>query len=150
MAGITLELNAQATLGALRKAVAQLENPQPMFNDMGEYLLRSHSTRFKQQQTPDGQPWTPLSPRYKKQKKKNADRILFLDGYLANTLRYQTSPSELQFGSNRPYAALMHFGGVVQTGKGQANHPSREFLGVSERDAQRLNKIALKYLQAAF
>lgn len=114
MAGATLELDSLAVTDALGRAIAVLRDPQRIQIDMGEYLLRAHILRFAAQVSPDGVPWAPLSPRYQKRKKKNRDRILFLDGYLANTMRYQVMGGELLFGSNRPYAALMHFGGEVQ------------------------------------
>lgn len=115
MAGATLiELDNADVLSATRKALQVLENPQLMFQDMGEYLLTSHIARFAAQVSPDGTPWAPLSPRYLKRKKKNRDKILILDGYLLNTMRYQADQFGLLFGSNRPYAALMHFGGEVK------------------------------------
>lgn len=111
---ITQEFDNAEALAALKQVQAKAGDSAPLLRDIGEYLMLTHNQRFKAQQSPEGTPWAPLSPRYQKRKKKNADRILFLDGYLANTLRYQVGNNELQFGSDRPYAALMHFGGQVK------------------------------------
>jgi phage gpG-like protein len=46
-------------------------------------------------------------------KKKNQNRILVFEGRLMNNRRYQVGESELQFGSNEPYAAIQHFGGEI-------------------------------------
>jgi phage gpG-like protein len=81
---------------------------------MGEHLMIVHRERFARQAAPDGTPWQALSPRYLRRKKKNKGKMLQLEGYLANTLRYQISPNELLFGSNRPYAAIHQFGGEIQ------------------------------------
>ena len=121
MAGATLEFDNQVVLEAIRQAVEVMNSPETMHRDMGEYLLRAHFLRFAAQRAPDGTPWTPLSPRYQRRKPKNRDKILILDGYLMNTLRYQTDPEGLEVGSNRPYAALMHFGGTVQRQARQAS-----------------------------
>ncbi len=113
MAGVTLEFDSQHVLAAINAAAEAMGNPAPMLRDMGEYLMIAHDARFASQTAPDGTPWQALSPRYLKRKRKNKDRILFLDGYLANTLRYQVGAGELVFGSNRPYAAIQHFGGEI-------------------------------------
>ncbi|MCY1366751.1 phage virion morphogenesis protein [compost metagenome] len=114
MAGVTLEFASQAVLAVINEAAEAMGNPDPMLRDMGEYLLIAHDARFASQTAPDGTPWQALSPRYQRRKRKNQDRILVLDGYLANTLRYQVGGGELVFGSNRPYAAIQHFGGEIQ------------------------------------
>lgn len=114
MAGVTLEFASQAVLTVITEAAEAMGNPDPMLRDMGEYLLIAHDARFASQTAPDGTPWQALSPRYQRRKRKNQDKILVLDGYLANTLRYQVGGGELVFGSNRPYAAIQHFGGTIQ------------------------------------
>lgn len=114
MAGATLEFDSAAALAVINEAAQTMGNPEPMLRDMGEYLMIAHDARFASQTAPDGTPWTPLSPRYRRRKRKNQDKILQLDGYLANTLRYQVGGNELVFGSNRPYAAIQHFGGEIQ------------------------------------
>lgn len=114
MSGATLEFDNRKVLDSINAAAEAMGNPEPMLRDMGEYLMIAHDARFASQTAPDGTPWTPLSPRYQRRKKKNQDKILVLDGYLMNTLRYQVGGGELVFGSNRPYAAIQHFGGEIQ------------------------------------
>lgn len=114
MAGATIEFDSRQVLAALQGAIAVLRSPDALLRDMGEYLLLAHDARFASQTAPDGTPWQALSPRYLKRKPKNKDRILRLDGYLMNTLRYQLDGSSLLFGSDRPYAAIQHFGGEIQ------------------------------------
>ncbi|WP_430318053.1 phage virion morphogenesis protein [Pseudomonas nitroreducens] len=114
MSGITIEFDSARVMQSLQSAVDLLQNPAPMFKDMGEYMRFALDVRFETKTAPDGTPWQALSPAYLKRKKKNQDKILVLDGYLRNELRYQSSENELLVGSNRPYAAIHHFGGEIQ------------------------------------
>ena len=113
MAGVTLEFDAVAALAVVNEAAAALADPAPMLRDIGEFLLIAHDQRFASQASPDGTPWQALSPAYLKRKKKNRDKILVLDGFLKNTLRYQVNNNELLFGTNRIYGAMMHVGGSI-------------------------------------
>lgn len=114
MAGATLEFDYKDALTAINKVAAATGDTAPLLRSMGEYLIIVHIIRFDSQTAPDGTKWQALSPRYLKQKKKNKDKILTLDGYLKNTKRYQVNDGELIFGSNRPYAAIQHFGGEIK------------------------------------
>lgn len=113
MAGVRLEYDAAAVLSRLNVIAAVLDDPQRMLREMGEELLDSTRQRFNSQTAPDGSAWEPLKPAYQRRKKKNADRILVLDGYLKNLLRYQVTRDELVLGSDRPYAAIHQFGGTI-------------------------------------
>lgn len=113
MTGARIEFDHKEALAVITQAVAALNDPQPMFKDIGGYLMMAHRQRFDQQVSPDGIAWQALSPRYLKRKKKNRDKILRLDGRLANDLRYQNSDTELLFGSNMAYAAIHQFGGTI-------------------------------------
>ena len=114
MAGATLEYSYKEALTVINKIAAAVGDTDPLLRNMGEYLIRSHYIRFNEQTAPDGTKWQALSPRYLKQKRKNKDKILTLDGYLKNTLRYLVQAGQLLFGSNRPYAAIQHFGGDIK------------------------------------
>lgn len=113
MAGATLEFDAAGALAVINEAALAMGNPETMLRDIGEYLLIAHDRRFASQTAPDGTPWQPLSPAYQRRKRKNPDKILVLDGYLKNTLRYQVRGDELVFGTNRKYGAIHHFGGEI-------------------------------------
>lgn len=114
MAGATLEFDAAGALAVINEAVQAMGRPEALLHDIGEFLMIAHDQRWAAQVAPDGSPWQALSPAYQKRKRKNRDKILVLDGYLKNTLRYQVSGAELLFGTNRPYAAIHHFGGAIE------------------------------------
>lgn len=149
MTGITYTLDV-AALDAVKRLNRSISNPAPLLRDIGEYLMIAHMRRFATQTSPEGTPWQPLSPEYQKSKKKNKNRILYLDGYLANLLRYQLQgDNELLFGSDRVYAAIHHFGGQI-TRKGKTwNMPARPFVGVSDSENTEIAQITMDYLQSA-
>jgi phage virion morphogenesis protein len=162
MTGVTYQFDNKAVLRQLNATAAVLGTPDPILRDMGGYLMEAHRLRFAAQQTPDGKPWTPLSPRYKARKEKNKDKILILRGHMMETLRYQIDAEGLLFGSDRIYAALMHFGGIIKrtsrkkkstsaddAAKGGAVFPARPFVGTSAEDDEELLAIAKRHMEAA-
>ena len=114
MAGVTIDIDDRQVLevlellGRLDAGARDLTEP---FTDFGEHLLNSHRERWARQESPDGTPWAPLDPKY--QARKNADKILVLEGILRDTLHYEAGPGELLFGTNAPYGAIHQFGGDI-------------------------------------
>lgn len=113
MAGVKVVITSDVAqkLGALMQGV---EHPAELFGQINEYLLRSTRARFKTQSSPSGVAWAPLSPAYQKQKRRNSNRVLTLNGYLQGTLRGQHSDQGLTFGSDRVYAAIQQLGGTIK------------------------------------
>ncbi|MFC1025381.1 phage virion morphogenesis protein [Pasteurella multocida] len=160
MNGVKIEINTVQLSKILNQAMKTLANPKAMFAEMGEELLSIHRIRFLQQQSPDGTPWQPLSEEYKQSKRKNPDKILTLDGHLSETLRYQVSNDGVEFGSDRVYAAIHHFGGSIQPKTAHALHvggrffknvtiPARPWLGISEKDQAEMLNIARHHIKNA-
>lgn len=114
MSGVTLTFDAQDALNRLWDARTEMMRPAPLLRSMGERLLEFHQQRFTEQTSPEGVPWQELSARYRKHKRKNADKVLTRDGYLHNTLRWQVNADELLFGTNRVYGAIHQFGGTIE------------------------------------
>ncbi|WP_420553984.1 phage virion morphogenesis protein [Neptuniibacter marinus] len=114
MTGVKLEYNANVVQVRINNAINQLEKPAPLFAIINEYLLQAHRQRFKEQRSPAGVPWAPLSPRYKRRKHRNQNKILALRGHLQGTLRGQYDNEGLEFGTNRIYGAIHQFGGDIK------------------------------------
>lgn len=130
---------------ALNQLIKQGQNLEPAFRDIGEHLLESHEQRFNDQQEPDGTPWQPLSSKTvaRKIKAHQSDKILRGYGTLADTLNYQISKNQLQFGSPMEYAATHQFG------RDNANIPARPFLGLSSDDNNEVLDILRSHLSKA-
>lgn len=148
-AHIRFDSNADNVEKRLRNMIKATENPgKTAYKDVGEYLLRIHHERFKQQETPDGQPWEALSEKYKNSPRKlssrrGADKILMLKSYLDKELRYQAGDDELLFGTDAPCGATHQFGDKDR------NIPARPYLGLSKDDEEEIRHIMSLYLHDA-
>lgn len=114
----------------LRALVDAGEDLEPAFIDIGEGLLNSTHDRWEQQVDPEGNAWEPLDPKYQARKKKNADKVLVLEGFMRDTLAYNTSRQSMEMGTNLIQGATHQFGDE------ERGIPAREYLGVSEDDEQ--------------
>lgn len=103
--------------------------------DIGEGLLLSHRDRWDAQETPEGEPWAPLSEKYRARKPRHADEVLRLNDDLRDTLDYQVDPQALYFGTPLEYGAAHQFG------REESNLPERPYLGLSEEDKQSVLEI---------
>ncbi|MGY3994103.1 phage virion morphogenesis protein [Aeromonas veronii] len=108
--------------------------------DIGEVLLLSHRDRWDVQENPEGEPWAPLSEKYRARKPRHADEILRLNDDLRDTLDYQVDPQALYFGTPMVYGAAHQFG------RPEINLPERRVLGLSEGDKQSVLETLEGYL----
>ncbi len=145
MAGIRLKfsINDQAIQRALKKLERAGGQMEPAFRDIGEALLNSTRERFATQQAPDGSPWAPLSPKTRRRKRRNKNKILTLEGDLKDLLRYQASDDQVELGSDRIYAAPQQLGDIKR------NIPARPFLGLSNDDQTEVLEIIQDHLNRA-
>ncbi len=116
-----------------------------LHQDIGEYLQLSARGRFDAQVDPEGNPWTPLSPRYarRKARKGGGEEILVLSTFLRDQLAYQADSDGLEFGTNRIYGPTHQFGDPDR------NIPARPFLGLSDEDETEILNLALEHLRDA-
>ncbi|WP_288729059.1 phage virion morphogenesis protein [uncultured Aeromonas sp.] len=108
--------------------------------DIGEGLLLSHRDRWDAQESPEGEPWAPLSEKYRARKPRHADEVLRLNDDLRDTLDYQVDPQTLYFGTPMVYGAAHQFG------RPEINLPERRVLGLSEGDKQSVLETLEGYL----
>lgn len=141
---IAVEYDDARIRAALEGLTKRLGNLQPVFQDVGEYLLLAHDQRFRDQTSPEGDPWVALSEDYRSRKKRNQDRILVLDDILGATLRYQAGDKGLEFGTDRIYAATHQFG------RDEADIPARPFLGLAPADEEETLRLIEEHLAEVF
>jgi phage virion morphogenesis protein len=142
---ITAE-NADEIRGQLNRLISKGQNLIPVFQDIGEMLLISHDQRFRDQVSPDGQPWEPLSPKYQERKEKHQDTILTLNSILSGQLSYAATNSDLFFGTNTEYGAIHQFGGSEGMRPSNAAIPARPWLGITDEDTQEIFEILGDFL----
>lgn len=145
MAGVKIKIDFDRTLvsSALDRAMQLLGDVRPIMADIGEALDISHRQRFRDQVSPAGVPWAPLSPAYAKRKTNQKAGVLTLSGDLGNKLIPQPSSTGLLFGTDRKYGAPHQFGYPVR------NIPARPWLGVSDADAKEIVAITQDHLNDA-
>lgn len=83
----------------------------------GEYLVRSTRDRAAREVDPSGNPWAPLSPRYKKLKDKKRPGVPMLkfdNHMIGDQLAHQVVGHDLFVGTNAKYGAAHHFGATIQ------------------------------------
>lgn len=139
---VTLTVEDEGVVNRLQQLLAQTGDLRPAFRDIGAYLLRAERARFAAQTDPQGRPWAPLSPVTVARKRKNKGLKLVLDGYLKDTMRYQITPTSIEFGTDRKYGATHQFGarkgefGATRRGGPipWGDIPARPFLGLSGAD----------------
>jgi phage virion morphogenesis protein len=143
-AAFTLDIDDDKLRRALAALVARGADLTPLFRNWGEAMLKQHESRWKDQVSPDGTPWAPLSPEYAARKalKRPSAGTLTYDEHLRR-LHYNASRDTLEFGSERVYAATHEYGAP------ERGIPPRPFLGVSDSDREALLDIAGDYFAAA-
>jgi phage virion morphogenesis protein len=153
MAGtsVTINVDDQQILAALRQLTVIANNLAPVFPEIGEQLKINATERFVQQVDPDDNPWHELSDVTKARKTQNTNKILVESTDLMRLLRYQINGDDLEFGTDRIYGAMMQFGGT----KAQYSHlwgdiPARPYLGISNKDKTDVLTILSRHIQAAF
>lgn len=75
--------------------------------------------------------------------------ILWLHGALGSTISSSAAPWGATWGSNLVYAAIHNFGGPIKFKSGHTMHmPQREYLGLSDANAQEMEDLGLVWLQS--
>ncbi|MDX1301200.1 phage virion morphogenesis protein [Photobacterium sp.] len=120
---------------------------QPLYQQIGDYLLTVHRQRWQLQQSPEGQSWLPLSPDYQRSKPAASDLILVLNDHLRQSLSYWGDDQGLSFGTPLEYGAIHHYGGNTDMSPQNAAIPARPWLGVSDDDIEQINQILKQYLK---
>ncbi len=150
MAGVrySVRVNDAEVQEALNQLIKRGTDLTPAMANIGEELLISHDQRFRDQKSPDGIPWAPLSEATKSLMSKNVDTILVLNHVLSGTLNYQASSDNLLFGSPLEYAATHQFGRTTSPNSMIPNKeiPARPFLGVDESDRDMILDTLSDYL----
>jgi phage gpG-like protein len=155
MAGFSIKVDSTSINKALGDLSGRLNNLEPAFRDVGEYMLRATRSRFDTQSEPSGKRWVPLSPRtikakerrkYGDKKKTRAGKLIaktkanptdiLLDTFtLRDTINYQADGQGVRIGSPLVKAR------ALQLGYPKRNLPPRPFLGLSAADEQEIVEI---------
>lgn len=139
--------DARVAFGRLERAVS---DTAPIMRAIGTGIVTSTQDRFDAGQDPDGGAWAALNPTYAAGKRgPGILRESGMRGGLQGSITYRAGRSEVEVGSNKIYAAIHQYGGVI-TPKGggrlvfrlgnrvvharSVTIPQRRYLGISNDD----------------
>lgn len=127
-----------------------MRDTTPVMRAIGTGLVSSTQERFDAGQDPDGAAWAALNPTYAAGKRgPGILRESGMRGGLQGSITYQAGRNEVRTGTNKIYAAIHQFGGVIKAKNGGAlafkmgnrivrtpsvTIPARPFLGISSDD----------------
>lgn len=157
MTGVRLELSgSEAALAALSAAAARLDDPMPLYDEIGSMLVVSTQQRFEREEAPDGTPW-PMSIRVLTE----GGKTLSDTRRLHNSMTHEASRDGVAVGTNVIYAAIHQTGGTIRakTARGlrfqvagewavkqSVEIPERAFLGLDAEDERAIGDITGDYL----
>lgn len=158
-----LQFNAGQSRAALRRAIDALSQGgmQPLYEEIGEYMIRASEQRFQQGAAPDGSKWAPKSKttldRYKRLGYGSKLRPLIRSGALAGTIQKFVSPGGVLIGSSLIYSGVMQYGAAQGAfGKNARGRPipwgripARVWLGLSAADDAAIVALADEHIAAA-
>lgn len=164
MSGTSLSLIVKDDLQLLVKPLQRLQkaggNLAPLLKDIATIGENTTRARFADEEGPDGQKWVESL-----RKQLHGGKTLTKDGHLADSISSDSSGTEARWGSNRIYAAIHQFGGVIRakTSKGLAfslangdgvitqsvTMPARRFLGLNDDDKDDIIDRAHRYVNTA-
>ncbi len=143
-ATITVDIDDDSVQASFRRLLELGGDASDVTEEIREALLISHQDRFDQQVDPDGEPWAPLSPAYKKQKeKKRPGKGILVYDEIMSLLVSEATDDEVRIGTgpqSKDYAAAQNFGYAPN------NLTSRTFLGFSEQDQEEAVEILQEHI----
>ena len=158
---IDIEYDDTKVRAAFNRLLGATDDMTPVMRSIGEHLVNTTRERFRDEKSPGGEAWAPLSAVTLARKTRNKDKVLTEDGHLAGTISYIPGPNFVDVGSPRIYAATHQFGAL----KGQfgfaafdtragafeipwGDIPARPFLGISDDDANYITDAVGDFLRS--
>ena len=167
MSGIELkaDIRDRVTTDILKKIQRNMDNLRPALMEIGEHLQGSVEQRFRDETDPSGKDWEPLTAFTLANKRTSSILTESGGSGLRSSIHYSVSNDELVQGSNKIYAAIHQFGGIIRAksggalaigksgGKGefalvrQVSIPARPYLGLSADDCRTIDAVLARYMQ---
>lgn len=131
MSGISIEfeLRDEEASARLQELLARMDDRRPFFEAVGDRLLKTTSDSFRNEQAPDGTPWTPLAASTVRARIRKGQLPLTIlrsnskgrtGSPLAGSISRVYDNDELRVGSAKETAAIHQLGGTIQKPARQA------------------------------
>lgn len=119
----------------LTKELGRIKNFSSMLKEIGQSLEASTKLRFNTSTDPEGQRWEPS----KRVLRQGRGRTLVETGRLQKSISYASDQNEVNIGTDVEYAEKHQ--------EGLDGLPKREFLGISQKDEQEIERIVQKHIE---
>ena len=137
----------------LAKMLERLRNPQPVLNDIANYMVRVTQNRIvTTKRGPDGSRWADNSELTQYLKGRNSP--LYASGSLASSIQIiRTDRYGFSVGSRLDYAAPVQEGVSIMKGRYKSSKkpspqiPARPFLGFSEQNKHKISQMIRNYIK---
>ena len=141
--GYRIEFDTAPLEKALKKFTKKGGKVKELLEQAGEIVERSTFERIGRKENVDGSSFAPLSPAYKKRKKKNKERILVETGRMVDSLAWDmASDNEVRVGFGDAKAKFH-----CDPDTPRSKIPLRNPLGVSDGDVKEIQQAAEDLLQ---
>lgn len=162
MSGIVLRADVEDSgiRDRLNLLIALGRTPSDAMRDIATYGENSTRERFKLQIDPDGNRWKPSL-----RVQLRGGRTLTKGGHLGDSITSRSSKDVAEWGSNRIYAAIQHFGGTIKPKGGgtlrfrlasgafvstkEVTLPARGFIGVNDENAADILDLIQRRIEGA-
>jgi phage gpG-like protein len=100
------------TLKQFKKLGGKLTNPQPLLEEVGQYLVSTIDNSFRKEVDPYNKKWQPLSPATisEKERKGYPLKILTRTGTMRSSVRYQVKSKSVQIVVDTSYTTFHQTG----------------------------------------
>lgn len=95
-------------INKLKKIISTMENPMPLWNEIGRALVEINKKRMDSGRGPDGRFW-----KKSLRAKLGKGKTLINSGKLQNSLQFVASKYGITLGSNLVYSAIHQLGGTI-------------------------------------
>jgi phage virion morphogenesis protein len=157
MTGARVELTGRdQALSALSAMAARVENPLPMWDEIGASLVVSTQHRFEEGRAPAGPVWPPSIRALAE-----GGKTLIDTARLMQSVTHNPGREGVEVGTNVIYAAVHQFGAVIRArvapklrfrllgqwrSADEVTIPARPFLGIDDDDEREILAIAAEYV----
>ena len=152
MAETVVDIDLGGADDLLARVADRLENPSRMMQDISEAIHSGVEGNVRRQEGPGGEPWMDLAKSTKDERREEGywpGQMLVRTGSMLSSLQAYHTDTEAGVGTNKPQAALLHFGGTEDMPPGPADVPARPWLYISEETSVEIEATAQEYLDNA-
>lgn len=152
MAGTVVDVDLSGDVDLLKRVANRLRNPRSLMQDISEAIHSGVVGNVRRQEGPGGKPWKDLATSTKNKRREAGywpGQMLVRTGSMLASVQPFHDDTEAGVSTNKPQAALLHFGGEPSMPAGPADVPARPWLYIANRTEREILAMAENYLEDA-